>query len=43
MTIFCVKFLLLAVTSENVNSSAKHPRHFCNFKVYGLSLRDVVA
>ena len=38
MTIFCVKVLLFIVISKNVNSSAKHARHFCNFKVYGLTL-----
>ena len=43
MTNFCIKLLLLVVLSKNVNSSAKHSRHFCNFKVYGLTLREDVA
>ena len=43
MTIFCVKFLLLVVISKNVTSFAKHPRNFCNFKVYGSTLRGDVS
>ena len=38
MTIFYVEVLLFVVIPKNVPSSAKYPQHFCNFKVYRLTL-----
>ena len=43
MTIFCVKCFPLVGISKNVTSSAKHPWHFFDFKVYGSTLREDVA
>ena len=43
MTIFRVKFLLFAVISKKITSSAKHPRHVFNLRFMVQFLGEDVA